>query len=74
MKLGIYYTGRFIMYSRITKVYYRKTVGHVFTKLVQIEGTTEKFFSQYVVFHRSTLLPLDDVSVCSEKMASLGEK
>ena len=25
-------TGRFIMYSGITKNYYRKTVGHVFTK------------------------------------------
>jgi len=23
------YTGRFIMYSGITKIYYRKTVGHV---------------------------------------------
>jgi hypothetical protein len=35
-----YYTGRFIMYSGITKIYYRKTVGQVFTKTVQIEGTT----------------------------------
>ena len=32
------YTGRFKMYSCITKIYYRKTVGHVFTKHVQIEG------------------------------------
>ena len=39
-------TGRFIMYSGITKIYYRKTIGHVFTKTVQIEGTTQKFFSQ----------------------------
>jgi len=31
------------MYSGITKNYYRKTVGHVFTKPVQIEGTTKKF-------------------------------
>ena len=30
------------MYSGITKMYYRKTVGHVFTKPVQIEGTTQK--------------------------------
>jgi len=30
------YTGRFIMYSGITNIDYRKTVGHVFTKLVQI--------------------------------------
>jgi hypothetical protein len=38
-------TGRFIMYSGITKIYYRKTVGHVFTKqTVQIEGTTQIFF------------------------------
>ena len=39
-------TGRFIMYSGITKIYYRKTVGHVFTKPVQIEGTTKKLFPQ----------------------------
>jgi len=40
------YTGHFIMYSGITKIYYRKTVGHVFTKPVQIEGITQKCFSQ----------------------------
>jgi hypothetical protein len=39
-------TGRFKMYSGITKVYYRKTVGHVFMKPVQIEGTTQNIFSQ----------------------------
>jgi hypothetical protein len=39
-----HYTGCFIMYSRITKIYYRKTVGHVFMKPVQKEGTTENFF------------------------------
>jgi len=33
------YTGRFITNTGITKIYYRKTVGHVFTKPVQIEGT-----------------------------------
>jgi len=38
-------TGRFIIYSGITKIYYRKTAGHVFTKPVQIEGTTQ-FFSK----------------------------
>jgi hypothetical protein len=32
------------MYSGITKIYDRKTVGHVFTKPVQIEGTTQNFF------------------------------
>jgi hypothetical protein len=31
------------MYSEITKIYDTKTVGHVFTKPVQIEGTTQKF-------------------------------
>jgi hypothetical protein len=40
------YTGRFIMHSGITKIYYRKTVGHVFTKPAQIEGTTQIFFPQ----------------------------
>ena len=37
-------TGRFLMYSGFTKTYYRKTVGHVFTKLVEIEGTTQNIF------------------------------
>jgi hypothetical protein len=32
------------MYSEITKIYDRKTVRHVFTKPLQIEGTTRKFF------------------------------
>jgi len=41
---NIIHTGRFVMYSGITKIYYRKTVGHVFTKPVQIEGTTQKIF------------------------------
>jgi hypothetical protein len=40
------YTGRFIMYSGIKKNYDRKTVGHVFTKPVQIEGTTQKFYPE----------------------------
>ena len=38
-----FYTGRFIMYSEITKLFYRKTVGYVFTKPIQLEGTTKKF-------------------------------
>jgi hypothetical protein len=37
-------TGQFIMYSGNAKIYYRKTEGHVFTKHVQIEVTTENFF------------------------------
>ena len=32
------------MYSENTKIYYKKTVGHVFTKPVQIEGTNQTFF------------------------------
>jgi len=44
INLGFPYTGRFIMYSVITKIYYRKTAGHVFTKPVQIEGTNQKSF------------------------------
>jgi len=38
-------TRRFIMYPGITEIYYRKIVGHVFTKAVQIEGTTHIFFT-----------------------------
>ena len=34
-------TGCFIMHCGITKIYCRKTAGHVFTKPVQIEGTTQ---------------------------------
>jgi len=37
------------MCSGITKIYYGKTVGHVFTKPVQIEGT-QKFFSASELF------------------------
>ena len=32
------------MCSGITKNYYSKTVGHVFTKPVQIEGRIQNFF------------------------------
>ena len=35
-----------IIYSGITKIYYRKTLGHIFMKPVHIEGTTQKIFSQ----------------------------
>ena len=38
------------MYSGITKIYYRKPVGHVFTKPVQIEGTTQKCFPSKLFF------------------------
>ena len=63
------------MYSAITKIYYRKTVGHVFTKPVQIEGTTQNFFFSVSCFSSwFTFLPQGDASVCSEKMAAPGEK
>jgi hypothetical protein len=63
------------MYSGITKIYYRKTVGHVFTKPVQIEGTTENFFFPVRCFPSYfTFLPLGNASLCSEKMAAPGEK
>jgi hypothetical protein len=38
------------MYSGITKMYYGETVGHVFTKPVQIEGTTQIFFPSKLFF------------------------
>jgi len=52
------YIGLFIMYSGIRKNYYWKTVGHVCTKPVQIEGTTQKkkkFYSKlfFIVVHIS---------------------
>jgi hypothetical protein len=42
------------MYSGITKIYDMKTVGYVFTKPVQTEGTTQKNFSHkffFIVVH-----------------------
>jgi hypothetical protein len=51
-------TGRFIMYSGITKIYYRKTVGHVLTKqTVHIEGTQIFFSSKlfFIVVHISAV-------------------
>jgi len=63
------------MYSGVRIVYCRKTVGHVFTKPVTIEGTTQNFLPPVCSFSSQfTFLPLDDASVCSEKMASPGEK
>jgi len=38
------------MYSWITKINYRKTVVHVFTKPVQTEGTDQTFFSPLSCF------------------------
>jgi hypothetical protein len=57
LPLHLLYTGCFITYSGIKENYYRKTVGHVFTKPVQIEGSTHKnFFPSklfFVVVHIS---------------------
>ena len=73
--IGLYEcTGLFIMYSGITKIYYRKTVGHVFTKPVQIQGKTQFFFLVSCFSSQFTFLPLGDASVCSEEMAAPGEK
>jgi hypothetical protein len=58
------------MYSGITKIYDRKTVGHVFTKPVQTEGTALFFFPRKLFI----FLPLGDASVCSEKMVAPEEK
>ena len=69
------YAGCFIMYSEITKLYYRKTIGHVFTNHVQVEGTTQKMFSPVSCFlPQYTFPPLSDAGVCSEKMAAPGQK
>jgi hypothetical protein len=38
------------MYSGITKISDRKTVGHVFMKPVEIEATTQKFFLRKLFF------------------------
>jgi len=43
-------TGRFIMHSGITKIYYRKKVGHVFMNPVQIEEKTLIFILLYILF------------------------
>ena len=51
-----YITGCFIMHSGITKIYYKKTEGNVFTKPETCTNrTTQKFFllSKFI-FHRSS--------------------
>jgi len=68
------YTGLFIIYSGIIKIYYRENVGHVFTKPVQIEGATQNFFPSKFFSSQFTFLPLGDASVYSEKMAAPGDK
>ena len=53
------------MYSGTTKIYYRKTVRHVFTKPVQIEGTTQNFTETGCLCEQKSsgrpLTPEDDV-------------
>ena len=53
----------FIMHYGITKNYYRKTVGHIFTKPAQIEGTTQTFFYHsklfFIVVHISAARPCE---------------
>jgi len=53
------------MHSGITKIYYRKTAGLVFTKPVQIEGRTQTFTETGCLCqHKSRVRPLtaeDDV-------------
>jgi len=67
------YTGHFKLYSGITKIYYRKTAGHIFVKTVQIEGTTQNIFFPVSCFSlKFTFLLLGDASVCSAKMAAPG--
>jgi len=63
------------MYSGITKIYCRKTVGHVFTKPVDRRNNSNFFFPPVTCFSSwFTFLSLGDASVCSEKMAAPGEK
>jgi hypothetical protein len=52
------YTERFIMCSGITNVYYRKPVGHAFTKPVQIEKATPKKKFPISFSSQFTFLPL----------------
>jgi hypothetical protein len=66
------YTGHFIMYYGITKIYYRKTVRHVFTKPVQIEGTAQNIFPSkwfFIVIHISAARRCERIS---KKMAAAG--
>ena len=62
------------MHSGITKIYYMKTEGHVFTKPVQTEGKTQFSPAVSCISSQFTFLPVDDASLCSEKMAATGEK
>ena len=63
------------MYSEAIKIYYGKTVGHVFTKPVQIEGTNQTFFPSklfFILVHISAARRCE--CICSEKMGAPGEK
>jgi hypothetical protein len=60
------------MYSGITKIYYRKTVRHVFTKPVQIEGTTQIPPHPVTFFHRSSHFCRQAMRVCVVRKWPLG--
>jgi hypothetical protein len=64
------------MYSGITNIYYRKTVGQVCTKPVQIGRRAQNVFSPsklfFIVVHISAARWCE--CVCSEKIAAPGEK
>ena len=62
------------MYSGITKIYYRKTVRHIYETYTDRTNKSNppppvSCFSSWFTF-----LPLGDASVCSEKMAAPREK
>ena len=69
VKMNILYRA-FHNVLRDYKIYYKKTVGHVFTKPVHIEGTTQFFFPVSCVSSQFTFLPLGDAGMRSEKMAA----
>jgi hypothetical protein len=55
------------MYSGITKMYYRKTLGKVFTTPVKIEGTPKHFFPSKLLFIVVHVLPLLKLGVCASR-------
>jgi hypothetical protein len=59
------------MYSGITKIFDRKTVGQLFTKPAQIERTTQHFFPRKLFF---IVVHISAARECSEKMAAPEEK
>ena len=66
------------MYSGIANIYYRKTVGHVFTKPVRIEGKTQKFTETGCLCKQKSscrpLLSEDDVERGSDQFSAQSEE